>query len=39
MSRERLNNEDVWKMLPPGKVLAGLLMVTLGYKAVDKYVT
>ena len=39
MTRERLSNEDIKKMLPIGKVLTGLGFITLGYKAVDAYVT
>ncbi len=39
MNRDFLSNEEVRKLLPPGKVIAGLIMVTLGYKAVDAYVT
>jgi hypothetical protein len=39
MTRERLNTEEIKKMLPIGKVLTGLGFITLGYKAVDAYVT
>lgn len=39
MTRERLNNEEIRKMLPVSKVLAGLGLITLGYKAVDAFVT
>jgi len=34
MTRERLNTEEIRKMLPVSKVLAGLGIITLGYKAV-----
>ena len=39
MTREQLSNEEIWKMLPPKKVLLYLIMITFGYKAVDAYVT
>ena len=39
MDRTRLSAEDVRKMLPPHKVLAGLALMGLTYKAVDVYVT
>ena len=39
MTRERLSNEEIKKMLPIGKVLTGLGFITLGYKAIDSYVT
>jgi hypothetical protein len=34
-----LSAEEIKKMLPIGKVLTGLGFITLGYKAVDAYVT
>jgi len=39
MTRERLSAEEVRKLMPIGKVLCGLGFLTLGYKAVDAYVT
>ena len=39
MTREKLSAEEVRKMMPIGKVICGLGFLTLGYKAVDKYVT
>jgi hypothetical protein len=39
MTREKLTIEEIRKMLPVGKVLAGLGFITLGYKAMDAYVT
>jgi hypothetical protein len=39
MTREKLSNEEILKLMPIGKVLVGLGFLTLGYKAIDSYVT